>query len=293
MKGRSEQFTGRPSEAARSAGASAPGRVIAASAAMRAVLDRAARLAATDAPVLIQGETGVGKELLARTIHRQSHRADGPLVHVFCGAVGPGHLETVLFGRDGPRRPGAERPRRGLLEKANGGTLLLDDIDELPRRIQSRVLQALRARSYERPGTGEPVGIDLRAIAATSADLAAAVAGGTFHGPLLDYFYFRAAPIRIPPLRERRQDIRALAEHFLHEFRHLGRSPACGVPLWFSEEAWDCLLCYPWPGNVLELANVIQRSVLFARAQNGGLIGLDQLLGWMPRQASRQPLEAA
>jgi two-component system, NtrC family, response regulator AtoC len=221
--------------------------------AMLQVYKTAARVAATDATVLILGESGTGKELVARAIHQASPRAGGPFVAVDCGAIAEGVLESELFGHARGAFTGAQTSRRGLFEEASGGTLFLDEIGDLGPNLQSRLLRALQEGTVRRVGTNEPVSVDVRVVAATNRDLALAVKEGRFREDL--FFRLNVVTIPIPPLRERREDILLLAEHFAHKH---GRPDGAAA---ISPAARDHLVAYGWPGNVRELENVVARAL--------------------------------
>jgi DNA-binding NtrC family response regulator len=226
--------------------------VVGRSEAMLQVYKTAARVASTDATVLIQGESGTGKELVARAIHASSPRAAGRFVAVDCGAIAEGVLESELFGHARGAFTGAQAMRRGLFEEADHGTLFLDEIGSVGPGLQARLLRALQEGTVRPVGTNEPVAVDVRVVAATNRDLGQAVKDGSFRADL--YYRLDVVSIRIPPLRERREDIPLLAEHFAHKH---GR--AAGGTL--SPAARDLLAAYGWPGNVRELENVIARAL--------------------------------
>jgi DNA-binding NtrC family response regulator len=226
--------------------------VVGRSESMLQVFKTAARVAATDATVLIQGESGTGKELVARAIHESSPRAAGPFVAVDCGAIAEGVLESELFGHARGAFTGAQAMRRGLFEEASGGTLFLDEIGDVGPNLQARLLRALQEGTIRRVGTNEPIAVDVRAVAATNRDLEQAVKAGTFRADL--YYRLNVVAIRIPPLRERLEDVPLLAEHFAHKH---GRGEGTAI----SPAARDLLVAYHWPGNVRELENVIARAL--------------------------------
>jgi DNA-binding NtrC family response regulator len=226
--------------------------VVGRSEAMLQVYKTAARVASTDATVLIEGESGTGKELVARAIHAASPRAAGPFVAVDCGAIAEGVLESELFGHARGAFTGAQQARRGLFEEAQGGTLFLDEIGDVGPNLQARLLRALQEGTVRRVGTNEPIAVDVRVVAASNRDLEAAVKGASFRADL--YYRLAVVTIRIPPLRERREDIPLLAEHFAHKH---GRSEGSAI----SPAARDLLVAYDWPGNVRELENVVARAL--------------------------------
>ena len=226
--------------------------VVGRSEAMLQVYKTAARVASTDATVLIQGESGTGKELVARAIHTASPRSGGPFVAVDCGAIAEGVLESELFGHARGAFTGAQVARRGLFEEAHHGTLFLDEIGDIGPNLQARLLRALQEGTIRRVGANEPIAVDVRVVAATNRDLEAAVKAGTFRADL--YYRLHVVSIRIPPLRERREDIPLLAEHFAQKH---GRAEGSAI----SPEARELLLAHDWIGNVRELENVVARAL--------------------------------
>ncbi len=226
--------------------------VVGRSEAMLHVYKTAARVAATDATVLIEGESGTGKELVARAIHASSPRAPRPFVAVDCGAIAEGVLESELFGHARGAFTGAQATRRGLFEEANQGTLFLDEIADVGSNLQSRLLRALQEGTVRRVGTNEPISVDVRVVAASNKDLAQAVKEGRFREDL--FYRLAVVTIRIPPLRDRREDIPLLAEHFAAKH---GRAEGAAI----SPAARDLLVAYDWPGNVRELENVVARAL--------------------------------
>jgi two-component system response regulator AtoC len=226
--------------------------VVGRSESMLQVFKTAARVASTDATVLIQGESGTGKELVARAIHQNSPRAAGPFVAVDCGAIAEGVLESELFGHARGAFTGAQAMRRGLFEEADHGTLFLDEIGDVGSNLQARLLRALQEGTIRRVGTNEPIAVDVRVVAATNRDLEQAVKEGAFRADL--YYRLDVVTIVIPPLRERREDVPLLAEHFAHKH---GRGEGVAI----SPAARDLLVAYDWPGNVRELENVVARAL--------------------------------
>jgi two-component system response regulator AtoC len=226
--------------------------VVGRSEAMLQVYKTAARVAASDATVLIQGESGTGKELVARAIHAASPRAQRPFVAVDCGAIAEGVLESELFGHARGAFTGAQATRRGLFEEANQGTLFLDEIGDVGQNLQARLLRALQEGTIRRVGTNETIAVDVRVVAASNRDLEQAVKEGRFREDL--FYRLNVVTIRIPPLRDRREDIPLLAEHFAAKH---GRQEGAAI----SPAARDLLLAYDWPGNVRELENVIARAL--------------------------------
>jgi DNA-binding NtrC family response regulator len=227
------------------------------------------KAAGTQVTVLLTGETGVGKERFARALHAMSARAKGPFVAVNCAAL-PGELiESELFGAEKGAYTGAAAARAGRFERADGGTLMLDELGELPLPAQAKLLRVLQTGEVERLGATTARKVDVRVVAATNADLDAAVAAGRFRRDLM--YRLNVYPIRIPPLRERVEDIEPLAAHLLRRFVALHGKRVAG----FSDLALDTMRHYPWPGNVRELENLIERGVILASP--GGLIDVGLL----------------
>jgi hydrogenase-4 transcriptional activator len=223
---------------------------------LRAVMDRVELVAPSDAPVLIFGETGTGKELVARAIHNRSSRRHGPFDRVNCGAIPPELIDSQLFGHERGAFTGAVESRRGWFERANGGTLFLDEIGELPPAAQVRMLRILQDGWMERVGAEKPIHVDVRLIAATHRDLASMVAEGRFREDL--WYRIAVFPIVLPPLRERREDIAALAAHFAERAAtRFGLTPVAP-----TVDDLALLTAYAWPGNVRELAAVIDRAAI-------------------------------
>jgi DNA-binding NtrC family response regulator len=243
--------------------------IVAHSAAMRDALELARRSAGAPSTVLLQGETGTGKELVARAIHCESERVGGPFVAVNCKAFAEGLLESELFGHERGAFTGAQRARAGVFEEAAGGTLFLDEIGEVSLEFQGKLLRVLQERQVRRVGGSGSQPVDVRVLAATHRDLRAEASAGRFREDL--YFRLAVIPIALPPLRERRDDVLPLARHFLAKWNAaLGRS----VAGWSGEvERW--LLAHSWPGNVRELENALERGVALARGER---IEMDDLL---------------
>jgi len=221
------------------------------SASIRSVLEIVGRVAPTDATVLVTGETGTGKELVARAIHDQSSRADGPFVAVNCAALSQGVLESELFGHKKGAFTGAVRDRTGLFEAAAGGTILLDEIGDVSPAVQHRLLRVLQEREITPVGAVRPVPVDVRVIAATNRDLRAEMESGRFRDDL--YYRLNVVRIELPPLRARREDIPLIAESF---FERVGRRSYAGC----SPLAMRLLQAHPWPGNVRQLLAVLESS---------------------------------
>ncbi len=232
---------------------------VARSPAMEKVLDLARRVASVDSTVLITGESGVGKERIARMIHDESPRAGGPFVAINCGAVPESLLESELFGHARGAFTGASQDRAGLFEAAHGGTILLDEIGEVPPPMQVKLLRTLQEREVRRVGENKNRAIDVRVLAATNRDLAADVHAARFRQDL--YYRLRVVELRVPPLRDRRDDILPLARLFLADAaRRTGRKVDS-----FTPQAAHQLVRYAWPGNVRELENAVERAVVLAR----------------------------
>jgi DNA-binding NtrC family response regulator len=233
-----------------------PGPILTGNPQMEAMLALARRVAQTDATVLIQGETGTGKELLARFIHRQSGRAEGPFVAVNCAALPETLIESELFGHEKGSFTGATGRRAGRFEAASGGTLLLDEVTEIPLSLQAKLLRALQEGEVVRVGSSHPISVDVRVIAITNRDLRKEVAEARFRQDL--FYRLNVVSLQPPALRDRAGDILLLGRHFLGKYAGLYRSRAQA----FSGEAMQRLLAYAWPGNVRELDNVVQRAVI-------------------------------
>ncbi|MGE0789244.1 MAG: sigma 54-interacting transcriptional regulator [Sandaracinaceae bacterium] len=238
------------------------GEVVGRSVGMRSVFGLLERLGPTDATVLIGGETGTGKDVLARSIHAMSPRKDRPFMVVDCGAVVGSLIESELFGHEKGAFTGAQSARQGAFELAHGGTLFLDEIGELPLDLQPKLLRALETRSFKRVGGNREHAVDIRVIAASKRNLKMEVERGKFREDL--YFRLAVVPIELPPLRERRDDLPALVEQLL---KHIASSDTSGAPpLTMSEATLDTLASHDWPGNVRELRNVLERAAYLARA---------------------------
>jgi DNA-binding NtrC family response regulator len=252
------------------------GHIITGSPLMRALLDDVSRVAGSDFPVLISGETGVGKELVAREVHRRSGRSEKPFIPINCGALPETMLESELFGFEKGAFTGAHGRKAGLLEVAEGGSLFLDEIGEMTPALQGKLLRAVENGSFFRLGGTREMKVDVRFVAATNRDLEKAVDDGTFRMDL--YYRINALPLNVPPLRERREDIPLLAQHFTEStpaFR--GRK--------IAPEAIARLREYSWPGNVRELQNIVHRLLLLAE---GDTVTEEDIAGMLsPRPSSR------
>jgi DNA-binding NtrC family response regulator len=233
------------------------GKLIAGSDAMRAVMDRVIRVAHSELPVLVLGETGVGKELVARAIHDASPRADGPFVAENCGAIADSVLASELFGHEAAAFTGAASRHRGLFEQASGGTMFLDEIGELPPHVQAMLLRVLQERTVRRVGGEQAIKVDVRVVAATHRDLEHMVRDGRFREDL--YYRLRGATLVVPPLRERISDVPAMIDAFLREASIGGRARKLAV----TPEAMRLLAAYAWPGNVRELRSEVHRWAVF------------------------------
>jgi two-component system response regulator AtoC len=240
------------------------GEIVAGDAKMQAALELGRSVAPTDATVLITGETGTGKELMARAIHHWSPRAEQAFVAVNCAALAETLLESELFGHEKGAFTGAVTQRRGRFELAHGGTLFLDEVGEMSPALQAKLLRVLQDRTLERVGGTKTVTVDVRVIAATNRDLQAMVAAKAFRNDL--YYRLSVFPIVLPPLRERPADILPLAEHILRQIRRRLGKRITG----FAEEAQRLLQVYGWPGNIRELQNVIERAAILCREDSIG-----------------------
>lgn len=219
------------------------------------------KVAPTDATVLIQGENGTGKELIAREIYHASNRSQGPYIKVNCAAISETLIETEFFGHEKGSFTGATERREGRFELANGGTLLLDEVSEITPKLQAKLLRVLQEQEFERVGGTKTIKVDVRVLATTNRDLKKAVANGDFREDL--YYRLHVFPLQVPPLRERVNDIARLANHFLQRF---SRRHGLDIP-GYSQAAMDRLLQHSWPGNVRELQNMVERAVIMT--ENG------------------------
>src|SRR5579864_1372054 len=245
--------------------------------AMKAVRLAIQQVAQTDSTVLILGETGTGKELVARAIHQLSRRRNRLLVTVNCAALAQGVVASELFGHEKGAFTGANKERVGRFALANGSTIFLDEIGELSPDVQVMLLRVLQERTFDRVGGSGAIPVDVRVIAATHRDLSAAVNAGHFRSDL--FFRLNVFPIHVPPLRERREDIPDLVRHFLHHFGRLMKKPVQTV----SPTTFDLLKSYDWPGNVRELENIIERAMIIADSE---CLKIDPL--WLPHQSKSE-----
>jgi len=241
---------------------------VAVDASSRLIVDLARRVAGTDCTVLIVGESGTGKEVLARLIHRASPRANKPFIAVNCAAIPENMLEAMLFGYERGSFTGATNSHAGKFEQAQGGTLLLDEITEMPLQLQAKLLRVLQEREVERIGGTEATQLDVRVIATTNRLLRAEVAAGRFREDL--YYRLNVFPLAVNPLRERRDDILPLATHLLQ----IRARPGKRIPA-LSADAAHVLLMYSWPGNVRELDNLLQRALVLVE---GSVIEAEHIL---------------
>jgi two-component system response regulator HydG len=223
---------------------------------MQRVIERLKQVAPTNATVLITGESGTGKELVAKALHVNSPRRNKPFVPLNCAALSENILESELFGHVKGAFTGAERERKGYFEQANGGTLFMDEVGDIPLSTQVKLLRVLESGEIVKVGTNEPVKVNVRLISATNRDLGEAIAAGKFRQDL--YHRIKVVNVKLPPLRSRREDIPLLIEHFLKEFSAAHGKPVQGI----SPAARKALMAYPWPGNVRELRNTIESMVV-------------------------------
>lgn len=235
---------------------------------MHEVLAKLKHIAPTNATVLIQGETGTGKELIAKAIHNNSPRRNKPFVAMNCTALNENLLDDELFGHDAGAFTGAEKMRKGRFEHANGGTLFLDEVGDMPMQLQAKLLRVLENSEVTRIGSNEPIKVNVRVVSATHRDLDQAVAEGRFRQDL--YFRLNRLKIKLPPLRERREDIALLATHFLKEFNQLHSKEVTAI----SEPVRRAMATYDWPGNVRELRNFMESMVVL---DIDGILGADDV----------------
>ncbi len=236
--------------------------IVGASGAIRAVFRRISKVAATTATVLITGETGTGKELIARAIHKRSRRSSRAFVSVNCAAIPASLIASELFGHEKGAFTGALQRRLGRFELAEGGTLFLDEIGELSSETQTALLRVLQEREFQRVGGSESIAADVRLIAATNRDLNAAMAAGAFRSDL--FYRINVFPIEMPPLRERKDDIPMLVQYFINRYAYeLGKKVAS-----VDQHTIEILKAYAWPGNIRELQNVIERSLILSEPQS-------------------------
>jgi transcriptional regulator with GAF, ATPase, and Fis domain len=236
--------------------------IVGSSGALQKVLSLVSKVAPTDATVLVTGETGTGKELIARAIHRQSRCSSRAFVSVNCAAIPRDLIASELFGHEKGSFTGALQRRLGRFELAEGGTIFLDEVGELPPETQIALLRVLQEHEFERVGGTRSIQTNVRVIAATNRNLHAAIAAGTFRSDL--FYRLNVFPIDMPPLRERRDDIPVLVGYFIHRCARKVKKNIQGI----TNESLDLLRSYPWPGNIRELQNVIERSVIMCETEN-------------------------
>jgi formate hydrogenlyase transcriptional activator len=245
--------------------------IVGTSPALQATLSRVVKVAATDSTVLITGETGTGKELVARAIHRRSNRASRAFVSVNCAAIPPDLIASELFGHEKGAFTGATQQRLGRFELANGGTIFLDEVGDLPAETQVALLRVLQEHEFERVGGTRPIRADVRVIAATNRDLQAAISSGSFRSDL--FYRLNVFPIEIPSLQERREDIPLLVEYFIDRYARKAGKNITTV----DKKTLQLLESYAWPGNIRELQNVIERSVILCETET---FSIDE--SWLP-----------
>jgi DNA-binding NtrC family response regulator len=264
-----------PKKQKNGAGNHPPAEIIGSSAGLKAVLNRLAIVAPAESTVLILGETGTGKELVARAIHERSQRSSRPLVCVNCAAIQSSLIASELFGHEKGAFTGALQLRLGRFELAEGGTIFLDEVGDLPAEAQVTLLRVLQEREFERVGGNQPIRTDVRVIAATNRDLQAAMVAGSFRSDL--FYRLNVFPIKVPPLRKRREDIPLLVEYFIRLYADRMGRRIRGV----DKKALDMLQAYSWPGNIRELQNVIERSVIVCDTEE---LLVDE--SWLPRESA-------
>jgi transcriptional regulator with GAF, ATPase, and Fis domain len=252
--------------------------IVGTSQALQAVLSRVIKVAPTDSSVLITGETGTGKELIARAIHKRSRRSERAFVSVNCAALAPSLISSELFGHEKGAFTGATQRRPGRFELANNGTIFLDEVGELPADIQVALLRVLQEREFERVGGTGSIKVDTRVIAATNRNLEAAKGNGTFRSDL--FYRLNVFPIEVPPLRERKDDVLMLLEYFVHRYaKKVGKN--FGM---IDKRTLELFRSYDWPGNIRELQNVVERSVIVS---SDGVFGVDE--AWLSRDSGQAP----
>jgi formate hydrogenlyase transcriptional activator len=250
--------------------------IVGSSEALRRVLSLVDKVAPTDCTVLILGETGTGKELIASAIHKRSRRSARAFIRVNCAAIPPSLIASELFGHEKGAFTGALQRRAGRFESADGGTILLDEIGDLSPELQLALLRVLQEREFERVGSSQPISVDVRVVAATNRDLEAAVSAGTFRQDL--FYRINVFPIRVPSLRERRDDIPLLVEYLVERFARRAGKRVSHI----QEKTLNLLQAYDWPGNVRELQNVIERAVILC---DGGTFSVDET--WLHRKSNQ------
>jgi len=251
--------------------------IVGSSEALRRVLSEISKVAPTDSTVLISGETGTGKELIASAIHKRSKRSARAFIRVNCAAIPPSLIASELFGHERGAFTGATQRRAGRFESADGGTIFLDEIGELSPEVQIALLRVLQEREFERVGSSQPISIDVRVLAATNRDLEAAVAAGTFRQDL--FYRLNVFPIRLPSLRERKDDIALLVEYLVERYAKRAGKRISHI----KKKTLDLFQAYDWPGNIRELQNVIERAVILC---DGETFSVDET--WLPRKSNQR-----
>jgi formate hydrogenlyase transcriptional activator len=254
--------------------------IVGSSVPLRSVLAQVAKVAPTDSTVLILGETGTGKELIARAIHKLSKRSRRAFIRVNCAAIPPSLIASELFGHEKGAFTGAFQRRLGHFEAAHGGTIFLDEIGELPPETQVALLRVLQEREFERVGSSQPVAVDVRVLAATNRELEAAVTAGTFRNDL--FYRLNVFPIYLPSLRERRDDIRLLVEYLVERYAKRSGKKISHI----KKKTLDLLEAYDWPGNIREMQNIIERAVILCDGQ-GEPFSIDE--SWLQRKSNPLP----
>jgi transcriptional regulator with GAF, ATPase, and Fis domain len=249
--------------------------IVGSSAALKEALSRVSKVAPTDATVLLTGETGTGKELIARAIHKRSQRATKAFVTVNCAAIPPALIGSELFGHEKGAFTGALQRRLGRFELAEGGTIFLDEIGELPAETQSALLRVLQEREFERVGGTHTIRADVRVIAATNRDLKAAMMNGTFRSDL--FYRLHVFPIEVRPLRERKEDIPLLVEYFIDRYASKMGKKIRGI----NQKSLQLLRSYFWPGNIRELQNVIERALIVSETE---VLSIDE--SWLSSESA-------
>ena len=252
--------------------------IVGSSPALQKLLSRIAKVAPTASTVLITGETGTGKELVARAIHRRSQRCSRPFVSVNCAAIPRDLIASELFGHEKGAFTGALQRRLGKFELAEGGTIFLDEVGELPAETQIALLRVLQEREFERVGGNQAIHADVRVIAATNRDLQSAIDAGTFRNDL--FYRLNVFPVEVPPLRARKDDIALLLEYFIDRFARQAGKKIRSI----DKRTLELVKAYPWPGNIRELQNVIERSVVLCDTE---IFSVDE--SWLSRTSSSLP----
>lgn len=256
--------------------------IVGESRALKMVMQEVNLVAPTDSTVLILGETGTGKELIARAIHQRSNRSQGPFICVNCAAIPEALIASELFGHERGAFTGAMQRRVGRFEAANGGTIFLDEVGELPLETQVALLRVIQEREFERVGSSQPISVDVRIVAATNRELRASVEEGSFR---MDLFYrLNVFPVQLPPLRDRVEDIPLLVAHLVeHYSKRLGKTIQSVSP-----KSIEMLQAYSWPGNIRELQNVVERSVVLCE---GDTLSVDD--AWLKKESMSRMLQSS